>query len=425
MPNAHMLKSHMESEMDMLNQTVHMGRTLLLNNYSVLLNRSLYDVTYTVNKDMLDVIHKMCQDTADDDTKMNICAKYTHVVDTLYTNDTSEMSVTFGDRFVPYSMLSCLAVLFNILSIGVMLQIRSPHWSCHHMLLMNLALSDIVGTILLWMYHNSPALFPWFTVTTLSHCVFISLVLVAPFILTLCNSSCNLLLLAVNLYLAICHPLLSIRSTSVIRIMMVVIWLCSLTLASVPLIIMLFTNHSDDCAKYATDMGVKSLEICAYVLIAVIVIAIVLYMRIYHVILHYKRCGALHVHRHHQQQGGSTRDRNYKAFLTTLLLAGSLFIFWLPYMTFHFITAHLDIDAIPDVVLHIKFYFIDFLPVLHFLTDPAIYGLRITEIRRGYRKLLCHFITKPRQQQQHRSSMETRMTLLRYCGHRNSESTPL
>ena len=399
--------------MDKINQTLLHGdfEGVDIN----VLNNSGVETSF--NEVLLNVIHRMCKDSSGDVQKMRACDKYTTVVDTLYMNSSrgeEEMASTFGGRFVPYSIICCVCVLFNGLSIGAMLNIRSPQWSCHHMLLLNLAVCDIVGAVLLWMYHNSPALFPHFHITTLSHCVFVSMVLVAPFILTLCNSSCNLLLLAVNLYLAICHPLLSIVSRGVLRAMMAVIWMASLTLASIPLIIMLSLNHTHNCAAYAVDMGVKSLEISAYVLMAVIFIAIVLYVRIYHVISRYRSVG--HHHRHEA-------NRNYKAFLTTLLLAGSLFIFWLPYMVFHFITAHLDIEAIPDIVLHIKFYFIDFLPLLHFLTDPAIYGLRISEIRRGYKKLLCRHNRK--QQQQHRSSMETRVTLLRYSGHRNSEATPL
>jgi len=35
-----------------------------------------------------------------------------------------------------------------------------------------------------------------------------------------------------------------------------------------------------------------------------------------------------------------------------------------------------------------KFYVIDFLPMLNFLTDPLIYGIRIREVRRAYRRLL-------------------------------------
>jgi hypothetical protein len=388
---------------------------------SALWNVSVGDELYPISPVLLSVIHKLCEQQRQ--SRTNACAQYTSLLHMFHSSEEAEeeeegggVAATFGGRVIPYSVLCVAGVLFNALCIGAMVQIRSAQWSCHHLLLLNLAACDLLGSVLLWLYHNSPALFPHFHVSSLRHCVFISIVLVAPFILTLCNSSCNLLLLAVNLYLAICHPLLSIRSRGVLRAMVAVIWLASLTLASVPLLIMLSLNHSHDCAAYAVDMGVKSLEISAYVLVAVIFIAIVLYVRVYHVIAHYRTVGVAT----RRGRGRDENARNYKAFLTTLLLAGSLFVFWLPYMVFHFLTAHLHIDLIPDIVLHIKFYCIDFLPLLHFLTDPAIYGLRLSEIRRGYKKLLCRH-RRRRKQQQHRTSVDTRVTLLRFSG-RNSEA---
>jgi len=42
---------------------------------------------------------------------------------------------------------------------------------------------------------------------------------------------------------------------------------------------------------------------------------------------------------------------------------------------------------LPDAVIVAKFYVIDFLPLLNFLTDPLIYGVRMREIRRAYRRL--------------------------------------
>ena len=36
----------------------------------------------------------------------------------------------------------------------------------------------------------------------------------------------------------------------------------------------------------------------------------------------------------------NTAETNYKAFVTTLLLTGTLIIFWLPYMIFQLLSAH-------------------------------------------------------------------------------------
>ena len=155
-------------------------------------------------------------------------------------------------------------------------------------------------------------------------------------------------------------------------------------------------------------MGVKSLEICAYVLVIIIIAAIIMYVRIYHVILRYRKSAVALRRNSSHTMGG--QNRNYKAFLTTLLLGGSLFLFWLPYIIFHFLTVHIDVASLPDPLLHSKFFFVDFLPMLHFLLDPAIYGLRMMEIRRGYRKLLCQCNKEARDRH---TSMETRETLMR------------
>ena len=57
----------------------------------------------------------------------------------------------------------------------------------------------------------------------------------------------------------------------------------------------------------------------------------------------------------------------------------------------------------------IKFYVIDFLPMLNFLTDPLIYGMRMREIRRAYRRLLvavlpCSWCRHRLQTEQHQMS---------------------
>ena len=384
-------------------------------------NRSTYNHPM-YSMDLMQKVYDICQENAkhDQETSLLACTKYKALFSSLFHNSSSEEEYeyeldlafektdSFVGRFIPYTILTCLAVIFNVISVAAMIKIRA-HWACHHLLLLNLAVCDIVGAVLLWMYHNSPVLFPHFTVTSLSHCLFISIVLAAPFILTLCNSSYNLLLLALNLYVVICHPLFSATklTKTMIRLFILITWLCSLLCSAIPLMAMLYRNQTEDCKTFINPMAVKALEICAYVLVTVIIIAITLYGRIYHVILRYRKStNGLH----RSQQQTRSRNRNYKAFLTTLLLAGALFVFWVPYMIFSFITAHLDIADIPDAVLYVKFYFIDFLPVMHFLTDPAIYGLRIMEIRRGYKKLFC----KHKLQHRHyHSSMETRSTLMR------------
>jgi hypothetical protein len=41
----------------------------------------------------------------------------------------------------------------------------------------------------------------------------------------------------------------------------------------------------------------------------------------------------------------------------------------------------------PDPVIYIKCYVVDFLPMLNFITNPIIYGIRMRDIRRAYWRL--------------------------------------
>ena len=108
-----------------------------------------------------------------------------------------------------------------------------------------------------------------------------------------------------------------------------------------------------------------------------------LYIKIYRIIVVYRRSGDDQVRRNRSRNA----EHSYKAFLTTLLLIGALAALWMPLLVFTFVSSFTEIDNYPSIVIDIKFYIIDFLPMLIFITDPLIYGLRVVEIRKGYRRL--------------------------------------
>ena len=206
------------------------------------------------------------------------------------TDDASMATNMYALRFIPYTAFASACIFFNILSIGAMLNIRG-YRNVHTTLLLNLAVCDLFGSLLLWMYYNSPLIFPQFDLTTLAHCTFITLVLVASFILSLCNSFFSLLMLAVNQYMAICSPLWSATHVTKgkIRICIVCAWVLALVLATSPVFLMLAMARTQHCNLYVTDIGVASLEICAYGLAGLIVIIVALYARVYRKILVYRK----------------------------------------------------------------------------------------------------------------------------------------
>ena len=164
-------------------------------------------------------------------------------------------------------------------------------------------------------------------------------------------------------------------------IVIAMIWLFSSTLGMIPAVIVI---SQAKCFMWTGVVGMKALELCSYGLAILVIIIVALYGRIYKEIIHYRRRmpqlgrNCSHI---------SEQEHNYKAFITTILLAGTLIVFWLPYTAFHFLSAHVNIENIPNYVIDIKMYVIDFLPLLNYMMDPIIYGIRMREVRDGYRRL--------------------------------------
>ena len=299
------------------------------------------------------------------------------------------MKQVYGMRFMPYTVLCALCITFNFLSLCAIARIKGNR-SVHHTLLMNLACCDIVGSLLLWMYFNSPMIFPRFNVTNFKHCLFIIMVLVAPFILSLSVSALALLSLALNQYIAICNPLLSATTITKRKACFVILicWTLAFTVAMTPALLLLVRTHFKDCSLDVQLFGESAMEICGYGLASLILIIVCLYGLIYREIVRYRR-------RTPTLSRTRTRDEtenSYKAFVTTILLVGTLVIFWLPFMVYTFITAHIDVTQVSDMAFYIKMYCVDFLPMLNFLTDPIIYGIRMREIRDSYHRMFAKIL---------------------------------
>jgi len=52
----------------------------------------------------------------------------------------------------------------------------------------------------------------------------------------------------------------------------------------------------------------------------------------------------------------NSAETNYKAFMTTLLLTGTLVVFWLPYMIFQLLSAHVNPEQSVDTALLFCFW---------------------------------------------------------------------
>jgi len=78
-------------------------------------------------------------------------------------DDGSGLSIEFRSRFVPYTALFVCCLLFNGVALAALFFVRGPR-TVHQRLLANLTIGDVVGTVMLWLYNNSPFIFPRFQV---------------------------------------------------------------------------------------------------------------------------------------------------------------------------------------------------------------------------------------------------------------------
>jgi len=78
------------------------------------------------------------------------------------------------------------------------------------------------------------------------------------------------------------------------------------------------------------------------------------------------------------QRHQNTTETNYKAFVTTLLLTGTLVVFWLPYMIFQLLSAHVppeqSVRAPSSVAASVNVFFLNLIKhVLCFYSSMFLY----------------------------------------------------
>ncbi|CAD5123973.1 DgyrCDS12276 [Dimorphilus gyrociliatus] len=259
-------------------------------------------------------------------------------------NSTAGMFSMYSRRLIPYSTLMATGVVFNILSAAAMLHMRVPR-TVHHLLLFNLAASDMLGSLLLWFYKVSPLLLPRVIPNDnpTKYCLFKLLGLAFPLIFSLFSTLFALLSLAAKQCVSICNPLFAAtRLTKRVALTGILsLWITSIVISLTPAITVIFKN-GPSCVQFVQSWSQRCIEICAYALSALVLLIIFLYLLIYREVIAYRRRIPELTQQPLRRQTGnlnrrdnrSETERNFKAFLTTALLTGVLFLFWLPYMTF-------------------------------------------------------------------------------------------
>lgn len=307
----------------------------------------------------------------------------------------SSVSVTEDDlftaekiryRLIPFTTLAAVGIIVNIVSLLAM-RCKRTRPTVHDILLTNLAVCDMTGSVFIWSYNNFYIVFPEISPRPggLSFCVFVSGIIVGPFLLALCNSILALLMLALNQYIAICKPLVyQIRaSRGSAKIAVYIAWGISFTIAIIPTVVILLVSHWVDCTAIVHTMSVRTIEVCCYALAVLVIVNVAMYINIYRIVANYRKYSQPIV----RQSRNTNTENNHKAFITTVIMTGVLIILWVPFMVFHFLSAHVNVDSLSDTAVLAKFYVVDFLPLLVFITNPIIYGVRMREVRVGYQRV--------------------------------------
>ncbi|XP_053374382.1 melanocortin receptor 4-like [Mercenaria mercenaria] len=274
------------------------------------------------------------------------------------------------------SLIICiLGLIANCLSI--MATAHIPHGqSTHSKLIISLGISDSLILVAI-LSHNLMYIFSsWDDCTKMTKRLMLDIALLATLI--------NLLVMAIDHYLAIMKPLHYRRFMSNFRgnCLIVFIWLFSVTTGLIELIVGFTTSHKDQplCMMVSADefdMELIIIGLIFFVLLAIVVI----YMRIYILVKTLmKRDRMMHQDEMH----------SYKAIVTTMLIIGTFTLFWAPAGIFQiymymkiktdmfFVMMHIDKFTLANDVLFLILQ-------VNSLADPLIYAIRLCEVQRGYK----------------------------------------
>ena len=303
-------------------------------------------------------------------------------------------------RFILGTILAVVGIASNLVAF-IATNCSKSEKTLANLLFVNLVLANILTATLAWLCNNFLYLFEdevvyfmqtvnmcWVTLTGLGACLFATMLGII--------STLTLLGFAVNQYIAVNKPLHYTGLVTKRRVWLYLlgIWLLTLLASVAPLISLVVAIDTKDCTVTLLNHVLSVLYLSGNignVIIALVYVCIIGFcIRVYvDIHQHWKR---LNHFRHRWEL-----RRNWKAFITTALLVGSLTVFFLPYCILYFITLHLDLSLSKDHPFFV--YIMNLLPYIKFITDPIIYGMRTKEVRDGYRRMIIcctRFRKKPK-----------------------------
>lgn len=249
--------------------------------------------------------------------------------------------------------------------------------STHSKLIISLGVSDSLIQAALILHSTLLIFSTWDDCTKMIKRLLLDIALLATLI--------NLLVMAVDHYLAIVKPLQYRRFMSNFRgnCFIIFIWVFSVATGLLELIVGLVKKTQVElpfCAVISSDEFDMELIIIGFIFVVLLVI-VVIYTRIYILV---KRLMVRDRMMYKDEMHG------YKAIITTMLIIGTFTLFWAPNGVFQvymylkvesdsmFVWMHLDKFILANDILLVILQ-------LNSIADPLIYAIRLRDVQRGYK----------------------------------------
>ena len=293
-------------------------------------------------------------------------------------------------RFVTETVLGTMSIFSNALALGAFNYVHGRQ-TAYHILFLNLAIGNILSTMLSWLCNNVLFLFENRLISMLlagsSMCEVFVFLLAAVFASSAFGIVSTLTMLGFTTvqYFAVCRPL---HHSSIVRkrricIFIMCTWIISLGSACLPFSILMTMTSSGTCDENMLGNIFVVVVVGTNVSIAVVVITylsiVALCLRIYVEIRQLKR--RLSQFRFEHEVSGERT-----AFVTIVILLTTLTAFFIPYAAVYVISLNSNSEI--DMQNNILIYYMNILPYLKFFTDPIIYGMRMREVREGWSRMM-------------------------------------
>ncbi|XP_068079971.2 trace amine-associated receptor 13c-like [Danio rerio] len=286
-------------------------------------------------------------------------------------------SYEYYSMYVFFSLLSAWTVFLNLLVIISISHFKKLHTPTN-MLILSLAVNDLlVGLIVM----------PIEAIKLIGTCWYFGDTLCDLFLiimgLLLSTSLCNLVLIAVDRYVAVCHPLLYTQKITMTRTLFIVC-ICWVFTSSYNIAIVRSTSHRTsgcygECnVKLSLEWRVTDL-IFSFLLPCTVIIT--LHLRIFYAVHQQVKVINSQMKRGKVAIGGSVKKKTEsKAALSLGIIVAIHLLCWIPY----FILTLTDNMAIPPTVLYCLIWVL----YINSCLDPLFYAFFYTWFRKSIKHIL-------------------------------------